>query len=274
MTNPVFIAATVATPTGHGEIPLAEAAEETTTVLLTGEEARHARKVQRLREGESVDLVDGYGVRVRGVVGPSSALNGADHSGVLPVLVREVITEPAPEPKLVLVQALAKSGRDEQAVEMATEVGVSTVIPWSAQRSVVRWSPPKAETGRARWQRVATAAAKQARRAWTPQICSFQDSAELGETIQALAAQGSVVLICHEEASAPLSAVIVELGPALSRAPSIAVVVGPEGGVTDEELEAFAAAGATPVLLGNTVMRSSTAGPAVLAALNLSLGRW
>lgn len=265
MTSPVFI-------TSNKEL---EAAAVGQIVFLGGEEGRHARKVQRLRPGEPVDLVDGDGLRVRGVVAES---NGADAGGEgaagLWVHVEEILREEAVQPSLILVQALAKGGRDEQAVEMATEVGVDEVVPWEAGRSIVRWRGTKAKAGAQRWLRVATAAAKQARRARIPRVHAVVDSRGLSDLVRRWAEGGSVILVCHETAQEQLSAVLQQLSTRLELTPSVAVIIGPEGGISDEELASLERAGAQIVRLGTSVMRASTAGPAALVALNLSLNRW
>ncbi|WP_242491736.1 16S rRNA (uracil(1498)-N(3))-methyltransferase [Actinomyces minihominis] len=269
MTRPVFITPLVQlvdSPEASA-VPLAQVASPGAQLRLTGQEAHHARKVQRLRQGEELDLTDGQGTRVTSVV-------VAGREGDLDVRVTGVLTEDEPQPRLVLVQALAKGGRDEAAVESATEVGVDGVIPWAASRSIVRWEPRKAEAGVTRWQRIATAAAKQARRAWVPQVSQVQTTRQLAALVKELVEGGGIALICHESATSRYSAVIERLGSRLARAPQVAVLVGPEGGITDEELATLVEAGGTIIQLGDTVMRSSTAGTAALVALNVALGRW
>lgn len=231
------------------------------TVTLTGEEARHAVAVRRLRAGERVELVDGAGLRVAGTV------RAAERSA-LTVDVAAVEREDQPEPRLILVQALAKGGRDEQAVEAATELGVDAVVPWQADRCVAVWTGPgkgdKAAKGRRRWEAVVRAAAKQSRRARVPEVRAPVTSRELLASLRA----GATTLVLHETAETPLDAVV------LPRAGEVLVVVGPEGGITEEELSAFTAAGGQVCRLGPHVLRSSTAGPAALAVLASRSGRW
>ncbi|GAA4286254.1 16S rRNA (uracil(1498)-N(3))-methyltransferase [Georgenia daeguensis] len=244
-------------------------------VTLRGEEARHAATVRRMRAGEAVELVDGAGLRVSGTVAAAAR-------DELSVAVTAVTREPAPAVRLVLVQALAKGGRDEQAVETATELGADGLVPWQASRSVSVWSGPKVEKGRRRWEAVALAAAKQSRRSWVPWVHDLVATRELVAAVASAVAAGGAVLVLHEQAAVPLSAAVLpdpgrvsaggEAG--LARPTDVAVVVGPEGGITDEEVAALAAAGAQPVLLGPHVLRTSTAGPAALAVLSQRLGRW
>ena len=241
-------------------------------IALEGSEARHAVKVQRLRGGERVDLVDGAGFRARAAVAPSASPDE------LAVEVLEVQQDAPRTPRLVLVQALAKGGRDEQAIETATELGVDGVVPWEADRSIVRWTSQKVAKALDRWEKVLVAATKQSRRAGVPRLEQPVSSRQLTERIEEWTAEGGVVLVCHEEASASLpSAIASAFGQARADAEArgpLVIVVGPEGGVSSEELAAFEGAGATPVLLGPEVLRSSTAGPAALAVANVLLGRW
>lgn len=228
-----------------------------TALVLDGEEGRHATQVRRIRQGERVDVADGQGAVACCEV-------GAVARGRLELTVLSTSVEPRPVPRLVLAQALAKGGRDEQAVEAATELGVDAVVPWQARRSVVVWSGERGERARQRWASTARAAAKQSRRAWVPQVREPVDT----EGLAALVASASTALVLHEDARAPLAAA------PLAGQGEVLVVVGPEGGVEEREMELLVAAGARAVLLGPQVLRSSTAGPAALAVLSVRLGRW
>lgn len=226
------------------------------TVALTGAEAHHAAAVRRVRVGEEVTLGDGRGAWLTGVV------EAAEPKRV-DVRVTERDDIPAPSPRITLVQALAKGDRDELAVQAATELGVDEIVPWQAARSVSRWDAAKAEKGRVRWETIAREAAKQAHRAWIPSVTAIATTKQLAARTEA-----SVVLILEPTATATLT------GLALSDGRDVVLVVGPEGGIAREELELLTAAGATPVRLGDTVLRTSTAGPAALAVVSASLGRW
>jgi 16S rRNA (uracil1498-N3)-methyltransferase len=229
-------------------------------LLLTGAEAHHAAVVRRVRSGEAVTVGDGRGVWLDGVcedVTPKEV-------GVR-VTARRV--EPQPSPRLVLVQALAKGDRDELAVQAATELGVDQIVPWQAGRSVSRWSGPKVEKGVARWEAITREAAKQAHRAWIPDVSTPVTTTQ----VAARAAEASVVVFVLEPtADAKLTAQL--LRPLGAR--DIVLVVGPEGGIDPDELDTLVAAGAVPVRLGGTVLRTSTAGPAALAVASAALGRW
>ncbi|GAA1912708.1 16S rRNA (uracil(1498)-N(3))-methyltransferase [Microbacterium aoyamense] len=223
-------------------------------VILTGAEAHHAATVRRVRVGEEVTIGDGRGAWLTG-----ECVAVAPREVVVRVTSRE--DTPAPSPRLVLVQALAKGDRDELAVQAATELGVDEIVPWQAARSVSRWDAAKAAKGRARWESIVREAAKQAHRAWVPQVSGLATTKDL-----VARAAASTVLVLEPTAPLPLSRVALE--------GDVVLVVGPEGGIAPEELAALDAAAATLVRLGDTVLRTSTAGPAALSVVSVALGRW
>lgn len=240
--------------------PAAALAQPGDVVRLDGAEGKHAATVQRLAVGESIELVDGAGKRATGLV-------AAAGEGWLDVAVASVGHDA--DPRLTLVQALAKGGRDEQAVETATELGVTAVVPWAAERSIVQWRGPKADKGREAWQSTARAAAKQSRRALVPAVAPLVTTKQLVVQARTVLADGARVLVLHEEATAAL----VDLDWAEATG-DVWLVVGPEGGIAPGELEALVTVGAEPVRLGPHVLRASTAGPAALAALAAARGTW
>lgn len=224
-------------------------------VSLTGAEAKHAAVVRRLRVGEAVTVGDGAGVWLTGVAEEVSPTR-------VEVRIAERTDHPAPAPRIVLVQALAKGDRDELAVQAACELGVDEIVPWQASRSVSRWEGPKAVKGRERWASIVREAAKQAHRTWVPTVSAPVSTAELA----ARTASQRVLLL---DPSAPTR--LSELEP---DGRDIVLVVGPEGGISDHELAMLSDAGAERMLLGSTVLRTSTAGPAAIAVLSVALGRW
>lgn len=226
------------------------------SVALTGPEAHHAAAVRRVRVGEAVTLGDGHGAWVTGEV-TAVAPKRVD----IALHTRQHVVEQLP--RIVLVQALAKGDRDERAVEAATELGVSAIVPWQAARSVSRWDAAKVAKGVARWQSISREASKQAHRAWVPAVADPVTTAQLATR----ASEVSVVVL---EPSADVALTALEL-PAER---DVWLIVGPEGGVTPEELETLKNAGAQLARMGTTVLRTSTAGPAALAALSVVLGRW
>jgi 16S rRNA (uracil1498-N3)-methyltransferase len=244
MTRPVFVLDDQPTPAVGG------------TFALTGAEGRHAATVRRIGVGEQLDVVDGRGTRLGCVVTAVAA-------GELRLQVQDSRFEPAPDPQLVLVQALAKGDRDELAIAAATELGVDAIVPWQAARCIVAWRGERAAKGQAKWQLTVREAAKQARRAWVPPVAAAVGQPQLVELIR----DGAATLVLHESATTALADVRL---PASGR---VLLVVGPEGGITESELTELAAAGAVPVRLGPHVLRSSTAGPAAVAAVSAAY-RW
>ena len=221
---------------------------------LTGEDARHAVQVARVRTGERIAIGDGRGTIARGPVVTAGG-------GAVAIEVEEVVSDAGAVPAIWLAQALAKGDRDELAVQAATELGVAGVIPWAAARSVSRWDGPKAAKGRARWAAIVREAAKQSIRPTVPEVAELATTADLARL-------PGFLLVLDPEGAEAISAVELE------GADRVCLVVGPEGGIDPRELAALEAAGARRVRLGPEVLRTSTAGPAAIAALSLRLGRW
>lgn len=219
-------------------------------VSLTGPEARHAGVVRRLRPGETVVLTDGTG---RGITG-SVATVGPDQ---VTVTLTAWLDQPERYPIITIVQALPKKDRADLAIDLMTEVGVDRIVPWQAARCVSRWSPDKAVAGRAKWQAVAREASKQARRLRFPVVEPLATTAEVIDLIRAV----PVALVAHEQAVTPLD------GDEAGQIERCLIVIGPEGGLTADEVAAFQAAGAQTYSLGPTVLRTSTAGAIAIAQL-------
>ena len=223
-------------------------------VSVEGAEAHHAVAVRRLAVGEPVLLTDGAGHVAECEV-------TATGKSRLDVVVRSVSSVPAPVPEIVVVQALPKGDRGELAVEVLTEIGVARIVPWAAARSVAVWRGDRAAKSLAKWQATAREAAKQARRAWFPEVTPLASTAD----VTALIASAPLALVLHEEATESLPAEVPD---------RVVLVVGPEGGLAPEELAAFADAGARAVRLGAEVLRTSTAGVAAVSALLSRTDRW
>ncbi|MGW5075576.1 16S rRNA (uracil(1498)-N(3))-methyltransferase [Rhodococcus sp. NPDC004095] len=229
--------------------------------VLDGKEGRHAATVRRIRVGEQLVLADGRG----GVARAEVVEVGKDRLD-LTVTARDEVAAAAPT--VTLVQALPKAERSELAVELATEAGIDEIVPWQSSRCVAKWEGPKAVKGVARWQAVAVAAAKQSRRAHIPQVAELHRTPAVLDRVRAVVAEGGVVLVLHESATAELATLD------LREVPEIVLVVGPEGGLSEEEVAAATEAGATAVRLGPTVLRTSTAAAVALGALGVLTDRW
>ncbi len=224
-------------------------------VEVTGPEAHHAVAVRRLGVGEQLMLCDGAGRRATGEIVETGKRR-------MVVRVDQIGDEPRPTPHFTVIQALPKGDRGELAVEVLTEIGVGAVVPWAASRSVAVWRGERADKSLAKWRATAREAAKQARRSWFPEVTELADTAEVLRRI----AEADLALVLHEEADEAL--------PASVGAEHVLLVVGPEGGLSPEEVERFTAAGARPVRLGSEVLRTSTAGLAAVSALMSRTGRW
>jgi 16S rRNA (uracil1498-N3)-methyltransferase len=222
-------------------------------LVLDGAEGRHAAVVRRIGPGERVRLTDGRGTWAEG------AVLSASKAGVT-VAVDERGAVVAADPRVVVVQAVPKGERAELAVEMLTEVGVDVIVPWNAERSQFRANPERVEKTLAKWRAWAFEASKQSRRTWFAEVAPIASTAEIAE----LLAGAALPVVLHEEATTPLAALNV---PASG---DVVIVIGPEGGIAPTELKTFAT---EPVRLGDTVLRTSTAGVAAAAAL-LARSRW
>jgi 16S rRNA (uracil1498-N3)-methyltransferase len=226
-------------------------------VTLDGTEGHHAVTVRRVRVGEQIALTDGAGTTAVATVTGTGKKSLDAHVDAVTSVDREA-------PRVVVVQAIPKGDRGELAVEMLTEVGVDVIVPWAASRSVAVWRGDRAEKSLAKWRSAAREAAKQARRSWFPEVTDLATT----DDVTALLAKAGVPVVLHEAASGPLADI-----PIPGRA-EIVIVVGPEGGISDEELAAFSQVGAEPMRMGSSVLRSSTAGVAAAAALLSRTPRW
>ena len=225
-------------------------------LVLDGPEGRHGATVKRIAVGEQVLLTDGIGHRATAVVQSVGV-------GTLRLRLQAITLERQPDSRFVLVQALAKGDRGEQAIEAATELGVDEVVPWQAARSIVIWRGERAARSLRKWELVVLAATKQSRRTRVPLVGEPADQGAVIARIETAA----LALVLHEQAQEPLA------GLELPASGDVVLIVGPEGGVAPDELSAFVAAGAVAVRLGPNILRSSSAGPAALAVLSAA-GRW
>jgi 16S rRNA (uracil1498-N3)-methyltransferase len=227
------------------------------TVTLTGPEGHHAAAVRRLRPGERADVSDGAGTIAEGEV-------TAVARDSVTLAIRAIHAVPAPDPRITVIQALPKGDRGELAVELMTEIGIDSVIAWSAERCITRWHGDRGTRALGKWQSTAREAAKQSRRPWLPELTGPATLADITKRISA-AAQA---IVLEADAPAKLSTMAVpEHG-------EILLIVGPEGGISPAERTALSAAGATEARLGPTVLRTSTAGAAAAAVLMTRTARW
>jgi 16S rRNA (uracil1498-N3)-methyltransferase len=223
--------------------------------VIGGAEARHAVTVSRLAVGEVVRVGNGLGMIASGMV---TAVAPAEFR----FEVETIETIERPSPAIWLAQALAKGDRDELAIQAATELGVDGVIPWTAARSISRWEGSKVAKGQERWTVVVREATKQSARAWLPEVAPLVNTKQLA----ALAETARLIVL---DPLAELSLTALDLDDY-----DIVLVVGPEGGISPAEFDLLHSAGATSARLGDSILRTSTAGPAAIAVLSAKLGRW
>ena len=226
-------------------------------IELTGDEGRHAVSVKRTGVGEQIELVDGHGTRAVITV---TGVSGKDRLvGVVDCVANELV----PRPTVTVIQALPKAARSELTVDLLTQAGVDVIVPWQAGRSVANWGK-KQDKGLAKWRAAARAAAKQSRRSRIPEITPVVDQAAVAALIQA----APLALMLHEDATGKIT------DQPVAQVDSVVLIIGPEGGISPAELDAFTTAGAHLVRLGPEVLRTASAGMVALAALGAVTDRW
>ena len=216
------------------------------------EDAFHAIKVLRIAAGEIFNLSDGKGSWSR-----VSVLNVNKKS--MSVKVLETGFEEALTQQFTIVQAIPKGDRIKESIEMSTEGGADRIVMWKAARSIGR-ADEKIE----KLQLTAREASKQSRRFRIPTVSGVATTDAVVDEI----AKADLALVFHESATMTISQLVTP------GATKVVIIIGPEGGLTDEELETFAAAGSKVVLMGRPILRSAHAGLAALAAVNTALSVW
>ncbi len=235
--------------------------------------------MRRLAPGERVDLTDGAGL-----LAECEVVAARPAAGELDVAVLARRSEPEPQCAVTVVQAILKGDRGELAVELMTEVGIDTIVPWAAERCVARWRPDREDKALHRWRTAAREAAKQSRRSRFPEVTGQVPIAEVTNRVR----RAALAVLLDPQAEPALTAMLRPAGepadgPAAvtgaghatgALAGEIVLIVGPEGGISPREAAELTGAGAAAARLGPSVLRGSTAG-AVAGALVLSgIGRW
>lgn len=223
-------------------------------VIITGEDVNHIKNVLRMRAGEEISVrggLDGREYRC-GIL----SLGGEEILCELRFIKEDRVELPS---QVYLFQGLPKADKMELIVQKAVELGVHQVIPVAASRCVVKLDDKKATAKRARWQGIAQAAAKQSRRAVIPEVT------EVSSFSQAVrkASKMDVALIPYElaEDMSRTKEIMENLKPGTS----VAVFIGPEGGFSEGEISLAAENGIQPITLGKRILRTETAGLAVLS---------
>lgn len=267
MTIPLFLV-----DSGHDDAPMAseQIASGRTGWIMTLPEGvrRHAFGSMRLTVGDELQISDGRGLRINATV--VDERNGD-------VCVESFIKEEPPLVRLALIQALAKNGHDEQAIDTATQIGVDDVYPWQSERAIARWKDGRTDR---RWCATLAAATEQSRRAATPELHDCLSDRQLVALCRRACVRGDLVVVLHQDATLSWDEVEGRVRGVLERClgdgepRTIHVVVGPEGGISDAEVASLKDAGAEVCVLGGNILRASTAGPVALSLLSRELGRF
>ena len=224
------------------------------TQTLDKDDAHHAIKVLRLKLGEVIKISDGVKKWVSG-----SIIEISKKELTISISERGDFEEKKPE--LVLVQAVTKSERNKEMLELAVEAGVDRIIPWQAERSISKWQSDSAQ----KWEIGIKEACKQARQVRLPKLMPMLTTAGVVQ----LLSKDARIIVFHESASEKFTQL--QLSESLA---SIYLVIGPEGGISQSELSIFENGGSKIVRLGETVLRSAHAGFAAISAVQTKLGRW
>ena len=222
--------------------------DEISTPKLDGDNAHHADRVLRMKAGESLLVSDGAGNWAKCEI---TAITKKD----VDLKIIESGFEESSSPKISVLQAIPKNDRARETVELLTAAGVSNIYPWQAQRAIGKESD--------KWRVAAIEASKQSRRFYIPQVTTKLDTSSALELFK----KYDQVLVCHESA-------ITKLSEVLKSALDTLIVIGPEGGITDEELSVFESAGAKVIKLGRPVLRSAHAGIAAISAVSALMQVW
>jgi len=220
-------------------------------VELPDDVLKHLRTVLRLETGAQCLLCDGAGLVARAEI-----LN--DYRA----RIQSVDSLPAADCHLTLLQGLPKGEKLELVLQKGTELGVNRFLPTPMARSVGRLKAERAGKRLQRWQKIVLEAARQSGQPYLPQVLPQQSFSQALSAVEA-----DLQLLLWEESDRPLSQILPAAAPR-----SIIVAVGPEGGVTPEEVETAAQAGYLPVSLGPRILRTETAGLAIMAILQYHYG--
>lgn len=225
-------------------------------VVIEGDEAHHASAAARIKVGERVHVTNGKGRRAEVEILDINKRN-------IGARIIHLHDFPRPTTTLTVIQALTKGDRARETIELLTEGGVEKIVPWSASRSIGQWKEEK--DALSKWRSWAREATKQSRRSWIPEIVDLASTAQIKEMIE----DAELSLVFHESAEQKISEVLHVKPPK-----ELIVIIGPEGGISDDEAALFASAGAQVVSMGTPVFRSAHAGVAALAAIQTGLEIW
>ena len=230
-------------------------AEPGATLVLTGDEAHHATASRRLQHGDTLWLFDGHGGIAR-----ATLVHSPTRGRTLELRIEERRSEPAPKPEIHLACALPKGDRQQVLLGMTTQLGMAHFTPLACERSVVK---PGANS-MARWEKICLEACKQSRRLHLP---SIEATSTVRDIVERMKAAGSSVWLAHSAAQAVSVSTAANQG-----AKHVTILIGPEGGFTEAEIEQAVAAGARMLTLGTSILRIETAAVTMVAAFALTAG--
>ena len=224
------------------------------TQELSGDEGHHAVKVMRLQIGEQIKIADNLGNWVSGAitdVGKKSLKINVSERGNAKHL----------KPELILVQAVTKSDRTKEMLELLTVAGADQIIPWQAQRCISKWKSDSTD----KWLTTIKESAKQARRVKLPVL---RDAVTTNQLVKLFQVDDQIIVL-HESAQLNLSQFNF-----VESTQRIFIVIGPEGGISEDEIAQLTSANAVVVQMGENVLRSAHAGFAALSGIQTLIGRW
>lgn len=228
-------------------------------VRVEGDLFRHMVKVLRLKIDTRVNLADGRGTECTGIITEI----GRDHLAIA-VEERHAAAPSGGGPRITLIQGLPKGEKMELILQKGTELGVNEVVSFQAERSVSRIAADRQDDRLRRWRRIAEEAARQAGR---PDVPAVRLTRGIAEAVRDSDQDLKLLLWEEERATTLKGAMAGRPAPA-----NIAIIVGPEGGLTAAEAETARQAGFASVTLGKRILRTETAGIALLAILQYLYG--
>jgi 16S rRNA (uracil1498-N3)-methyltransferase len=227
-------------------------------LTIEGNEARHIRRVLRLRAGDGVVVFDGSGKEFSGTIVEERP------TSVSVRIQRTFSSKEEPRLEITLAQSLLKGEKMDYLIQKATELGVKEIIPFFSSRSVPFLDRSKSLERSRRWERIAVEASKQCGRGVIPKIEHLQDYSEMLE----LTPRESLRLILWEREGKRLKEVLSESKDQRE----VFFIVGPEGGLSQEEVERAVATGFIPVYMGERILRAETASLCLLSILQYEWG--
>lgn len=232
-------------------------------VLIEGDDAHHIVRVLRLRSGDRLWIADGTGLEYEG------AISELDRTQVKVMLSTPQVAKGEPAQRITLFQGLPKSDKMDWIVQKAAEIGMSDVVPVAMERSVSSLTAAKAVGRISRWQRIAESAAQQAARGRVPQVHELATISDALRAWRENNPDGLMLVPWEQEEALGIRSLLRSVQPVPHE---IAIVIGPEGGMTEDEIAISSELGGRACTLGPRILRTETAGTVVAALILYELG--